>query len=257
VSCPTCGCEVHLPPFEPLNPPPVAPTGTGTTLVTDLSVPATRTIREETDSVWAMRRGLREYLAQAQKVIAGQVVQFIEVFEEWATTEDVSIRYPSAAVLLADGLSTFDASDFSPRIHPDDKLPDGRYVVKTAEVSTDFIIEIHCSEPGDRVGVAMLMEETLNPVDFMYGFVLELPFYFGQRALFQTASFTATDTEASARHGVRPLLYRVSGSISVVRPRSYPVGGISLELCVEQTTQPLAPPTVHRPFNPYRGPSRE
>lgn len=193
-----------------------------TSLVVDADAAQARTNLEETDAIGAMRRGLREYLSQVHKDIAGVRVRFEEVFEEWATSDDENVRYPSAAVLLSDGNVTFDSTGFSTSIIADDRLPDGRYVIKVAEAVTEFAIECHCSSPGERQSVSMLLEEALNPVDFMYGFALDLPHYFGQRAAFMVTAAELVDDAASARHGLRTIRAKVAGQVSVVRPRALP-----------------------------------
>jgi hypothetical protein len=189
-----------------------------------------------------MRRGLKEYLEQQQKDVAGVLIRFEEVFEEWATSEDAGIRYPSAAVLLADGTVTFDASDFSPRIFPEDQLPDGRYIIKTSEATTEFLIEIHTSSAGERGSIAMLMEESLNPVDFMYGFYLELPHYFGQWAHFQLLASEAIDDPTTIRHGLRPIKMRLVGNVSVVRPRGLPIAQPKFEADIQESGQAFTLP---------------
>ena len=215
-------CDPPPLPSEVTNPPPIVPPAPGgTILVLDKGVPSVRTTREETDAIGAMRRGLREYLAQLSKDVAGARVRFLEVFEEWAESEDDNVRYPAAAVLLADGSVMFDASNFTPRIIDGDLLPDGRAIVKMSEATTDLIVEAHCSSPGERLSISMLLEDGLNPVDYMYGFALDLPHYFGQRAEFSLESGELVDDANTARHGLRPIRMRVSARISVVRPRRY------------------------------------
>lgn len=226
-------CAPPIPPQEPHNPPRlVPPPPGGTVLVTYSDLPSTRTNREETDAVGAMRRGLKEYLEQISKNVAGAVVRLEEVFEEWATSEDVGTRYPAAAVLMADGRVVYDDHNLSPQVHDDDALPDGRAIVKVSEASTEFDIEIHCDEPGQRTGVMMLLEEALNPVDWMYGFQLELPHYFGQRAVFGLLSAELPDDATSARHGLRLVRARLAATISVVRPRKFPSAQIKTQLSV-------------------------
>lgn len=189
-----------------------------------------QTLREETDAVGAMRRGLKEYLEQSEKVVLGSVVKFHAVFEEWATSEDQNVDYPSAAVLMpGDGAVAYEAHNLSPTFgHPndgdfdrDDKgNPDTPEVVlgKVAEAATTFSVEAHCSSPGQRTGVTMLLEDVLNPVHWMFGFRLWLPHYFGQKASFQTTGLELPDDAASARHGARVVRAKIRGSVSVVRP---------------------------------------
>lgn len=241
------GCGPSVPPIEPSNPPRLAVPGE-TSLVVDSEAQIVLTNREETDAIGAMRRGLAEYLATVSKDVAGARVQLHDVFEEWATSEDDNVRYPSAAVLLANGNVIYDAHSLSPTING--QLPDGRTVVKVSEAATDFVVEVHCSTPGERLAMAMLLEEALNPVDWMYGFRLDLPHYFGQRATFALASADLNDDETSARHGLRALRARLSGQVSVVRPRRLAPASPQLKLDVaapgEQFSVPVGTSTISR-----------
>lgn len=237
-------CEPTPLPREPQNAPPLPPAPGDTQLVTDSDAPMVRTDREETDAVGAMRRGLKEYLSQVSKDVAGAKVHFEDVLEEWAEPEDQAVAYPAAAVLIPDGLVTFDQTSFAPSILADDRLPSGRYVIKLSEATTTLVIETYCSTPGERLGVSMLLEEALNPVDWMYGFHLDLPHYFGQRASFAVEQVELPDDATSARHGLRVVRAKVMGRISVVRPRKLPTMQPKLDIRVTDVitagTFPLA-----------------
>lgn len=214
-------CGPPIPPIEPGNPPSLTMPG-DTIFVTGSEQAMVRTDRQETDALGAMRRALKDYLASISKDISGERVQLVDVFEEWATSEDAGVRYPSAAVLLADGTVTYDASSFGPVIYPQDQIPGGAYIVKLSEATTEFVVEVHCDSPGSRLNVSIMLEEALTPVDWMYGFQLDCPYYFGQRAQFALISTEEPDDATSARHGLRVIRARLMGQISVVRPRKLP-----------------------------------
>lgn len=235
-------CDFVPPPPEPTNPPRLAMDGDAE-LVLDPGIPTSLTTREETDAIGAMRRGLAEYLARAEKDVAGVRVRFSEVFEEWAESDDDNVRYPAAAVLAPEDIM-YDGHAMTPSVLPE-RLPDGRNVVKMSEATCELVVEVHCSSPGERDSVRMMLEEALNPVDFVYGFILYLPFYFGMRAVFALLSLTMPDDETSARHGLRMIRLKISAQVSVVRPRTLPEFKPKLQLTVNDLTTPnAAPPKV-------------
>lgn len=230
-------CDDAQPGPEFQNPPVIVPAPAGDTeLVDDPGAPSPLTTREETDAVGAMRRGLAEYLRGVSKEISGAIVRFQEVFEEWAEPDDDNVRYPAAAVLIPEEI-IYDGQAMTPSLLPE-KLPDGRFVSKISEASCELLVEVHTSSPGERQGVSMMLEEALNPVDFMYGFILYLPFYFGMRAVYALLSSTMVDDEASARHGLRPLRLKFAAHTSVVRPRRLPEAKPKLGLTVGDPTVP-------------------
>lgn len=222
------GCDPPPPPPEELPSPPVlVPDPGATTLITfrdGVVAPPTR--RRDCDAVTAVKRGLKEYLQQVFIDVAGERVRFLQVFDAWAESDEIAL-YPSAAVMTR-GEATFDASGFTPKVIgvpvPDATAKAGSqtYLVKYSEAVVPLVIEVHTSSPVERANCAMLLEDALNPVEWMYGFQLVLPHYFNQRVVYEPMTTQFNDTEDSARRRWRPGTIFLQAQISVVRPRQLP-----------------------------------
>lgn len=198
----------------------------------------TYTANRECDAVTAVKRGLREYLEQVFIDVAGERVYFQRVMEAWAESDDVA-RYPACAIMARDE-ADYDASSLTPSldttaVSPMYSSPAERrtFLVKYAEVTVPLVIEVHTSSPEERVHTSMLLEDALNPVDWMYGFKLQLPHYFNQIAVFEPVKTQQLDSEDNARRRWRPGTVFLSASISLVRSRSLP--GLLPQVSIEVT----------------------
>lgn len=212
------------PPFKvpPAPPPPpgsprLAAVPGGTRLISDpRRSKASYTTNRETDARTALTRGLREYLEQLQiDVPGGRQLAFRQVFSSWAEPED-NAEYPSAVVYTpVDG--RYDASKFTPGVSRRSELPDGSFLMATSEMALDLTIEIWCTDPEERVGLMMLMEDALSPLDYRHGLLLELPHYHNERATYEMVSMRYEDTEIDAMRRYRKAVIIMRGSVPVVR----------------------------------------
>lgn len=171
---------------------------------------------QETDIRTAIKRGLKEYLEQlSQQLNGGREVRFLRVLDTWAEPETLSV-YPSAIVYtIGDG--SYDSHNFIPTTNPNCKLPDGSYLTKTAEYEVDLTIEIYCTDPEERIGISLMMENAFCPVDWMYGFQLELPHYFNVRAKYEPLSNNFPDNESDAFQRNRIATFKFRGTAPVAR----------------------------------------
>ncbi len=187
----------------------------------------------ETDAVTALKRGLKEYLEQLYVDVAGVRVRYLKVLDVWAEPEGDIAVFP-AAVVQSMGDITYDASSFTPVLSLKNKLPDGSWLVKYSEVSVMLTIESHCSSPEERVSINMLLEDAMNPVDWMYGFQLDLPHYYNQRAHFEPLNNKMDDSADQAVRRLRPGIITLMANISVMRVRTLPGLRPVVQLTVEQ-----------------------
>ncbi len=211
-ACDSCGA---------LNPPRLVPPPVGETrLITRHEPGPALTSNRETDAITALKRGLKEYLEQVYVDVAGARVRFLAVYDVWAEQEDVA-TFPSAAVLIS-GEASYDASSFTPSISASTKTADGQYLTKYSEATVTLGVEMHCSSPEERIAVSMMLEDALNPVDWMYGFRLLLPHYYNQIAVFEPTMTRMEDNAGDAGRGFRPGSVSVSARVSVLRARVLP-----------------------------------
>jgi hypothetical protein len=224
---PDCPAPEELPGTSLLVP----PSPGGTTLVTLANAkPPRLTAHRECDAVTALKRGLKEYLEQVYLDVEGVRLRFMQVHDVWADTDQVA-QYPSAVVMAADE-ATYDYSSFTPVLDPArltlvingaEPADTKSYLVKYAEVEVKLALEIHCSSPSERVQVQMMLEDALNPVDWMYGFKLDVPHYFNQRVVYEPMTTQMLDSEGDARRRWRPGTVFLSGQVSLFRVRSLPL----------------------------------
>lgn len=210
------------PPRDDANPPRLVPPDPGpATLVQWPGTAPTRTTVFNADAVASMQRGLKELIEQASIDDSGATVRFRSVDMTWAEPNEQG-EYPAAAVLI-EGKPEFDAGNLSPRVFEHDKMPDESYVDQRSEVTAMLLVVAHCATPGERNLIARMLEVALNPVDWMAGFYLDLPYYGGQRATYLPVRAEYKDDATLARHNLRPIEITVEARICEVIPRKPPM----------------------------------
>jgi hypothetical protein len=194
----------------------------GTVLITKRETPGQLTLRRDTDARTALTRGLKEYLETlAIDASTGRRHAFRKVSSTWAEPEQ-SAQYPSA-VILADGPGAYDASKFTPSVIHRFDIPEKLGLVQAAEFNIDLTVDVWATDPKERVGLAMLLEDALNPItNWMYGFALELPHYHSARGVYELISQTYSDTEVDAMRRYRRALYIVKAHVPVYRTTRLP-----------------------------------
>lgn len=168
------------------------------------------------DSLTALKRGLKEYLLALEFTHpAGRTVRFLRAFDTWAEHEEKAV-FPSV-IVYAKGTSTYEASGLTPAVRSDCKTEEGDYLVKLNEMIVPLTVEVYCTDPEERIAIAMMLEDSLNPVNWMYGFQLDLPFYHGLRATYSVDSTQFVDDTQNALSRSRMATIQLTGQISQVR----------------------------------------
>lgn len=170
----------------------------------------------------ALARGLKEYLETLSiDWAAGKQVRFRKVFRAWAEPEDMA-EYPTAAILTPDPLGYGsdeggEAAPFTPSVVRVEGLRPGRYVVMPTECIQTLTITCWCTNQVEREAVAAMLEDGLNPVTWMYGVRLELPYYHGVRAEYELLAMTEGDTESDVAKRARLVTFAVKGRLPLIR----------------------------------------
>lgn len=205
----------------PLNVARVTPVPGLAVLVTDRGTGPTYTGNREVDARTALARGVKDYLTQLSiSWEGGRSLQFEQVYANWAEPEDEAV-YPSAFVHMPAG-SIYDASNLTPKLDGQLKLPDGRFLVKTSEMTCDLEVEVWATDSVERAALIAMLEDAFAPTLFSYGFRLLLPYYFGELAEFAMASMTYVDSEDAARQRFRKAVFTLKAGIPVIRLQSIP-----------------------------------
>lgn len=208
-------CETAQPPSEVLNTE-LAAAEERSCLITSRSQKTVFTSNRETDARTALKRGLKEYLKSLSFITPAQrEVRFLKVFDVWPDHEEKAV-YPSAIVYsIGDG--TYDASNFTPTVSSKCVTNDGYYLVKYAEYTVSLRIEYWSNDPEERIALTMMLEDALNPVDWMSGAKIQLPHYHNQFAIYDLKTNNFPDSEGDVLSRTRKAYLSLEGQVSAVR----------------------------------------
>lgn len=209
------GCTTTQPPTEIFNPAQTRPAAKSC-LITCPEQAQVLTAARETDARTALKRGLKNYLETLSfTAVSGRFVQFEKVFDVWADHEEKAV-FPSA-IVHSIGEGTYDASSFTPSVSTRYATNDGAFLVKWAEYMVNLRLEVWANDPEERIALMMMLEDALNPVDWMAGAKIELPHYHNQFAVYELKSSLFPDSESNVLSRTRLAYLSLTGQVSVVR----------------------------------------
>jgi len=195
--------------------------GSKSVLVSQDGTPNVMTDNHESDCRTALTRGVADYLRTLEiQMPGGRRLVFVEVLHTWAEPE-MPAKYPSA-IVYAPSPGVYDASRFTPGISNRGRLADGRYVLEIADFLLDMSVELWSTDPAERVGLVKMLEDAFNPVDWMYGFCLDLPHYYGARAVYEMKSLTYMESEDEAARRYRRAAFTLGGRVPLIRVVDFP-----------------------------------
>jgi hypothetical protein len=90
------------------------------------------------------------------------------------------------------------------------------------ELAFDAELMLCCTDIEERAMLVAALEDAYDPVDWMSGFNLELPFYFGSSARFLLKSLRYEDGEDTAKKRFRNAVLTLECGVSVIRLSSFP-----------------------------------
>lgn len=187
-------------------------------LVTDSDDVEELTNVRTTDTRTALARGLVEYLGQLSILSeGGRAHNFVNVQLCWAEPEVASTSPALTIVGMTPGV--FSDSDFSPRVR---KLAAGGALVEMSALEQEFLVTVWAKDPMQRMALATLIEDAADPVEWMSGFRLELPFYFGARATYLFRNVQYMDGPQEAQRRWRNAVFGVTASVPKYRPIGTP-----------------------------------
>lgn len=176
------------------------PTTTGSQLIRTPDVEQVYTRVQECGSRRALTRALAEYLKQLafDAEIGGRRSRFENVFFDRAVWEEGKPKFPSALV-KTDGQMNYNPSKFTPDVVAEVGTLPGKdnqalYLLQSAETEGNLQIEIWATDPEQRDLLVLMLEDGLFPLEWMAGFRLTLPHYFGANAEFLYTAITYSDT---------------------------------------------------------------
>lgn len=236
--CTSCGAPAPNPIQGPPNTAPIRPgPRPGSSLVRDPNFRPTLTPFRETDLHTALTRGLAEYLSQLSIEIGGRQLR-LTTYSTWAEPEQ-NVAYPSAGV--GAGRGEYDRS-FTPSVAASF---DSARLMAFSEFAQELNVELWASDPRERAYLVAMIEEGLNPVDWMYGMRLVLPHYHGTTATYELTASQYTDNAEDAMARYRKALFTIRGSVTAYRALTFPDAKPRLDLSVIDpvmvSPDPIAP----------------
>lgn len=197
------------------------------------------TRQRSTDATTALTRGLAEYIASLQPVdFEGRYIPIAKVFDSWAEPEDEA-DYPSIACYTNGNPGQYEAQSMSPLVNPN-RYPDGSYEVSSRTLSVDVKVELWATDPEQRQAIIQALEDAFEPVDWMGGFRLELPHYYGQRATFDGAEVTYMGDTLEANQRFVNAVITMHASVPVTRV--LPFAQATVKARTVTTSSDLQPP---------------
>ena len=174
------------------------------------------------DSRTAIARAMAEYLGMLSMIWeGGRLLKFARTKFYWAEPEEIG-ELPAAA-LIGLGEGTYEDSTLSAQLTPVD---DGtnRYLYSYAAMMQRFRLEIWSTDPVELYGLSAMIEDALEPTDWMTGIRLELPYYFNARATFEKTALMYIPSGSDAQQRWRKAVFYITGTC----PQYRPVGALQI-----------------------------
>lgn len=216
VCCPTCGAPAPAPVQPARNSVPIKPPARPlSSLVREPNQRVELTAYRETDVHTAMARGLAEYLGQQSIDIGGRKLS-LTTYTTWAEPENQA-SYPAAAIGAGPGVYDRNLTPFITQT-----LAGRERLVSVTEFSQELRIDLWATDPKERSYLTAMVEEALNPVEWMYGFRLILPFYHGTTAVYELLTSEYLDNSDDAMAKYRRTNFTVRGTTTAYRLLNFP-----------------------------------
>lgn len=184
--------------------------GLSVRLITDPNDLQELTLVRTTDARTALARGLKEYLEQQELVWeGGRHIKFKRVLQTWSEPEDPA-EYPALAIVgrgeaRYDGYCVTQAASVT-------RAP-GVFLRQASELEQFFDVTIWSADPVERAALTALLEDRMEPVDWMTGMRLELPYYFGARASYEKQSVAYDEAGVDAQRRWRRTIIRMQANV--------------------------------------------
>ncbi len=190
----------------------VQPPVVQTTLITQPAYSVPYTARRDCSCWQAIARGLAEYLSQLKTTASGAEYRLLKTHAGWAEPEELAM-YPSCAI-YSEEPGTYEDHALTP---VSDQLPDGRSLVRASEFNQRMTIDVWCTSPAERSILVAMLEDALDPVDWMSGFRLRLPHYHNAVASFLKDGVSHADSAEQGNRRWRLASFTVRASLEQIR----------------------------------------
>lgn len=157
-----------------------------TSLVTnyDLDALAALTSKRTVDLRTAMARALLEYLSSVVSDLGGRDIRGVQTVLQWGMPNDPA-QYP--CIVVNSGTPLMPVEEIAPpltfRVQDDPEDPGVVYYLRRVrEVDLRMSVLVWATDTVSRMALCEAISDLLHPVDWMSGFRLTLPYYYGSQA---------------------------------------------------------------------------
>lgn len=167
------------------------------------------------DTKTAITRSLADYIASLElpTQMEGRTQRFTKIFDVWAEPETVA-SFPSAVVYPV-GDITYDPMNMSTTVL---EIAPHVGIRRGSAAQMQVSVEIWTNDPEERILLSLALENAFNPVDWMAGFLLTVPYYFNARAQFCLKSNMYEDDGESAQKRWRKATFTLDAEIEQIVP---------------------------------------
>jgi len=102
-----------------------------------------------------------------------------------------------------------DDASFQMLYSPADDDPEGGAIMGSGEIKQTLSVHIWTDEDAIRENALMMVEDALDPVEWMTGFMLEMPHYYNLRAVYSVERMTYEDSPDDNARRYRKLLFSI------------------------------------------------
>lgn len=173
------------------------------------------TARRQDCCIQACVRGMADYLETLSINSDGRLLKFKAVYDKVPAPEKRAV-WPAAAV-LSEGECTYEDTQLGSASHSVISDQDARRVTSPADMRVILRITVWATDPVERSALTAMVEDALNPVDWMGGVRLELPYYHMVRADYSVVGCELQEDEALTQQGFRKASFRVQATIPLVK----------------------------------------
>ena len=157
----------------------------------------------EVSSVRAGVRALADYLRELTFPIDGGKYTKFTIVREMKAEPEENAKYPAASV-FPDGNIDYDSDTGSFEQYIAQQFEGGGLYIN-GDVRTELTVHVWTNEDLHRENALMALEDASNPVNWMTGFRLEMPYYHNIRADFLLLRLQYEDNEGDNQRRYRKM----------------------------------------------------
>jgi len=176
-------------------------------LVTDRTSRIVYTLNRETSCIRAPVVALASYIEELAAAQSDTQYTQLKSVTPFKAEPEQQADYPAACV-FPDGDAEHEEETLG--MYNDENMIVGdTALILTGEISQMLTIHLWANEEAQRDMFLLMLEDGLFPVEWMPGFSLDMPHYYGSRAVYLPRQVTVEDSDQDNIRRYRKLIWRV------------------------------------------------